>query len=72
MITKMGAWFCELQTEVSKIVREKQKAINGWKTVLDWYFVQADYALSFVDYSLQFSDSNDKALLVAKSVTRRY
>ena len=71
MITKLAARFRELQTEVSKIVREKRKAIEGRKTVLDRYYVQADYALSFVDYSLQFSDSDDKALLVAKRAMER-
>ena len=63
MITKLEARFKELQTEVLKKVREKRKAIEGRKTVLDRYYVQADYALSFVDYALQFADSDDKALL---------
>ena len=54
-----------------KKVREKRKAIDGRKTVLDRYYVQADYALSFVDYALQFSDSDDKALLVGKRTDER-
>lgn len=71
IITKLDARFKELTTEVSKIVREKRKAIEGRKTALDRYHVQADYALSFVDYALQYSDSDDKALLVAKRTIER-
>jgi hypothetical protein len=71
LITKLDGRFRELTNEVSKIVREKRKAIEGRKSVLERYYVQADYALAFVDYSLQFSDSDDKALLVAKRPMER-
>ena len=52
-------------------VREKRKAIEGRKTVLDRYYVQSDYALSFVDYAMQFADSDDKALLMGKRTIER-
>ena len=71
MITKLDARFKELQTEVLKKVREKRKAIEGRKTLLDRYYVQADYALSFVDYAFQFSDADDKALLIGKRTIER-
>lgn len=70
-ITKLDARFKGLQTEVSKIVREKRKAIEGRKTTLDRTYVQSDYALAFVNYAMDFSDSDDKALLVGKRTIER-
>ena len=35
------------------------------------YYIQTDYALAFVDYAMQFADSDDKALLMGKRTIER-
>ena len=71
IITKLNARFLELTKDVTKNVREKRKAIEGRKSVLDRMYLQSDYALAFMDYANQFCENDDKALLVAKRPIER-
>ena len=71
IITKLNARFLELTKDVTKNVREKRKAIEGLKSVLDRMYLQSDYALAFMDYANQFCENDDKALLVAKRPIER-
>ena len=70
LLNKVEARFRELTSEVSKSCREKRKAIEGRKNTLDRFHIQADYAISFVDYGLLSCD-NDSGLLMAKRTMDR-
>ncbi len=70
LMRKIDARFRELSNDVSKTVRQKRKAVEGRKSILDRFLVQADYALAFFDHNLMFCDDS-RAFLTAKRTADR-